>query len=34
MASNIFAWSLKNGLSFPFDYGCAFYVIVDGGGKE
>ncbi|KAK8827551.1 hypothetical protein WA577_007098 [Blastocystis sp. JDR] len=27
MASNIFAWSLANGLSFPFDYGCGFYVL-------
>ena len=27
MASNIFAWSLTNGLSFPFDYGCGFYVL-------
>lgn len=27
MASNIFAWSLSNGLSFPFDYGCGFYVL-------
>lgn len=27
MASNIFAWSLTNGLSFPLDYGCGFYVL-------
>ena len=29
MASNIFAWSLKSELSFPLDYGCAFYVGVE-----
>lgn len=26
VCSNVFAWSYKNGLGFPFDYGCAFYV--------
>ena len=26
VCSNVFAWSYKNGLGFPFDFGCAFYV--------
>ncbi|KAK8823142.1 hypothetical protein WA538_002291 [Blastocystis sp. DL] len=27
IASNVFAWSYTTSLGFPFDYGCAFYVI-------
>ena len=31
LCSNVFAWSYTNGLGFPFDFGCAFYV---GAGGE